>query len=184
MRWIAGTFLVLILVGSGIYFSADKDMQRLLASLPTNKDVLFWTVPQRDAGFRMLDGLPLVAPIRVIKAGDTALDLPQGDSLAIPMDIDAFMRDQRTAALVIVHDGKIRLERYGLDFDAEGRWTSFSVAKSLTSTLVGAAIHDGFIKSIDDAISDYIPALQGSAYDHVSIQQFLTMPSGLQWDAD
>ena len=50
------------------------------------------------------------------------------------------MAGQRSAALLIVHDGKLRLERYGLGFDDDGRWTSFSVAKSITSTLVGAAI--------------------------------------------
>ena len=45
---------------------------------------------------------------------------------------------------MIVHDGKLRLERYGLGFDNSGRWTTFSVAKSMTSTLVGAAIKDGY----------------------------------------
>lgn len=184
MKWIAGTVVVLVLLASGVFFSADKNMQRLLISLPTNKDVLFWTVPQRDAGFRMLDGLPMLAPARVIDAGDDVLALPQGDPLVLPMDIDAYLRDQRTAGLVIVQDGKLRLERYGLEFDAQGRWTSFSVAKSLTSTLVGAAIKDGFIASIDDAVSDYIEGLRGSAYDDVSIQQLLTMTSGVQWNED
>jgi CubicO group peptidase (beta-lactamase class C family) len=63
------------------------------------------------------------------------------------------VKDQRTAGLVIVQDGKIRLEKYGLDFSADGCWTSFSVAKSFTSTLVGAAIKDGYIKSINDKVS-------------------------------
>jgi CubicO group peptidase (beta-lactamase class C family) len=66
------------------------------------------------------------------------------------------MAGQRSAALLVVHDGKLRLERYGLGFDGQGRWTSFSVAKSFTSTLVGAAVKDGFIKSLDDKVSLYI----------------------------
>ena len=94
------------------------------------------------------------------------------------------MAGQRSAALLIVHDGKLRLERYGLDFDANGRWTSFSVAKSVTSTLVGAAIRDGHIKSMDDKVTDYIPQMKGSAYDDVSIRQLLTMTSGVQWNED
>ena len=94
------------------------------------------------------------------------------------------MREQRTAGLVIIQDGKLRLERYGLGFDAKGQWTSFSVAKSFTSTLVGAAIKDGFIKSIEDKVSDYIPNLKGSAYDDVSIKQLLTMTSGVRWNED
>jgi len=94
------------------------------------------------------------------------------------------MAAQRSAAVVILHDGKLRLERYGLGFDATGRWTSFSVAKSLTSTLVGAAIRDGYIKSMDDKVSDYIPQMKGSAYDDVSIRQLLTMTSGVRWNED
>ena len=90
------------------------------------------------------------------------------------------MAGQRSAALLVVHDGKLRLERYGLGFDADGRWTSFSVAKSITSTLVGAAMRDGHIKSMDDKVTDYIPQMKGSAYDDVSIRQLLTMTSGVQ----
>ena len=94
------------------------------------------------------------------------------------------MAGQREAGLVIVQDGKVRFERYGLGFDAAGRWTSFSVAKSFTSTLVGAAIEDGAIKSLDDKVSQYIPDLKGSAYDDVSVRQLLTMSSGVKWNED
>ena len=52
--------------------------------------------------------------------------LPPGPPLKLPVDVDAYMAGQRSAALLIVHDGKIRLERYGLGFDNSGRWTSFS----------------------------------------------------------
>ena len=94
------------------------------------------------------------------------------------------MEGQRSAALLVLHDGKLRMERYGLGFDGSGRWTSFSVAKSFTSTLVGAAIQDGYIKSMDDKVSDYIPQMKGSAYDDVSIRQLLTMTSGVKWNED
>ena len=83
-----------------------------------------------------------------------------------------------------MHDGALRLERYGLGFDAGGRWTTFSVAKSITSTLVGAAIRDGHIRSMDDKVSDYIADMKGSAYDEVSIRQLLTMTSGVRWNED
>ena len=81
-----------------------------------------------------------------------------------------------SAALLVVHDGKVRLERYGLGFDGNGRWTSFSVAKSITSTLVGAALRDGHIRSMDDKVSDYIPQMKGSAYDDVSIRRIFNVP--------
>lgn len=84
----------------------------------------------------------------------------------------------------MVHDGRLRLERYGLGFDGDGRWTSFSVAKSMTSLLVGAALRDGHIRGMDDKVSDYIPEMKGSAYDDVSIRQLLTMTSGVRWNED
>ena len=92
-----------------------------------------------------MDRLPVLSRTRVIAAGENVLPLPEGMPLEIGLDIEAYMQSQRTAALIIVHDGKVRLERYGLDFAPEGRWTSFSVAKSFTSTLVGAAPRAGRI---------------------------------------
>ena len=171
------------LAGLGWYASLDAETRGLLAAMPTDRDVLMWTVPQRDAAFRAMDRLPVLAEAREIAPSDKPLQLPAGKPLTVP-GLDAYMASQRAAGLVIVQDGKVRLERYGLDFDAKGRWTSFSVAKSFTSTLVGAAIKDGFIKSLDDKVSQYIPDLNGSAYDDVSVAQLLTMSSGVRWNED
>ena len=177
----------LVLAGAAAvagWLTLDKETRGLLASLPTNRDLLFWSQPQRDAAFRALDRLPVLAKSRVVAASGTASALPPGPPLQLPLDVDAFMAGQRSAALLVLHDGKLRLERYGLGFDGSGRWTSFSVAKSFTSTLVGAAIKDGYIKSMDDKVSAYIPAMKGSAYDDVSIRQLLTMTSGVKWNED
>ncbi|MEO8922782.1 MAG: serine hydrolase domain-containing protein, partial [Caldimonas sp.] len=179
-----GLLAVLVVVGIVGWFSLDKETRGLLATVPTNRDLLFWNQPQRDAAFRALDRLPVLAKSHVVQAGATPLSLPQGPPLMLPIDVDAYMAGQRAAALVVVQDGKVRLERYGLGFDSSGRWTSFSVAKSITSTLVGAAIRDGYIKSMDDKVSDYIPQMKGSAYDDVSIRQLLTMTSGVRWNED
>ena len=183
-KWIVG-MLVVVVAGLGfIYFNVDKNTRNLVTNLPTNRNVLFWTVPQRDAAFRSLDSIAVLAEATVIKAGSTAFPMPIGKPISLPMSVDAYMLEQRTAGLVIIQDGKLRLEKYGLDFDAQGRWTSFSVAKSFTSILVGAAVKDGFINSIDDKVSDYIPDLRGSVYDYVSIRQLLTMTSGVKWNED
>lgn len=183
-RVVLGTLAVLAIVAVGGWFSLDKETRGLLATVPTNRDLLFWTEPQRDAAFRALDRIPLLAKANVIPASGTPSPLPTGAPLKLRTDIDAYMAGQRSAALLVVHDGKLRLERYGLGFDAGGRWTSFSVAKSFTSTLVGAAVKDGFIKSLDDKVSVYIPDLRGSAYDEVSVRQLLTMTSGVKWNED
>jgi CubicO group peptidase (beta-lactamase class C family) len=179
-----GLLAALVLGGAAGWFSLDKETRGLLATFPANADLLFWSQSQRDAGFRALDRLPVLAKSRVVPVSGHPSPLPAGAPLKLPLDIDAYMAGQRAAALVIVQDGKLRLERYGLGFDASGRWTSFSVAKSITSTLVGAAVRDGFIKSMDDKVSRYIPQMKGSAYDDVSIRQLLTMTSGVRWNED
>ncbi len=177
----------LVLAGAAAvagWLTLDKETRGLLASLPTNRDLLFWSQPQRDAAYRALDRLPVLAKSRVVAASGTVSALPPGPPLQLSLDVDTFMAGQRSAALLVLHDGKLRLERYGLGFDGSGRWTSFSVAKSFTSTLVGAAIQDGYIKSMDDKVSAYLPAMKGSAYDDVSIRQLLTMTSGVKWNED
>ena len=178
--WIAGGALLAGLAG---FFSLDKETRGIIAAMPTSPDVLSWSQSQRHAGFRALDRLPFLAKASEVAPSANPMPLPAGKPLAIP-GIDAYFTDQQAAGLVILQDGKVRFERYGLDFDASGRWTSFSVAKSFTSTLVGAAIQDGSIDSLDDKVSRYIPDLRGSAYDDVSIRQLLTMSSGVRWNED
>ncbi|MDZ4308015.1 serine hydrolase [Allopontixanthobacter sp.] len=183
-KWLIAILAVLLLAGTGVFFSLDKDQRALLAHLPTDRNVLFWSVEQRDAAFRAMDALPVLSKARVIEAGDKVTPLPEGEPLAIAADIDAFMGHQRTAGMVILVDGEVVLERYGLGFGPEGKWTSFSVAKSLTSTMVGAALKDGAIESLDDKVSDYVTGLIGSAYDDVTVRQLLTMTSGVRWNED
>jgi CubicO group peptidase (beta-lactamase class C family) len=179
-----GLIVALIVAGIGGWLSLDKETRALLATLPTNRDVLFWSQPQRDAAFRALDRLPVLAKSRVVQTGGTPMPLLPGSPLKLAVDVDAYMAGQRSSALLIVHNGTLRMERYGLGFDGDGRWTSFSVAKSVTSTLVGAAIRDGYIHSMDDKVSDYIAQMKGSTYDDVSIRQLLTMTSGVRWNED
>jgi CubicO group peptidase (beta-lactamase class C family) len=98
--------------------------------------------------------------------------------------IGEYMKAYRVSGLLVIKDGKILLERYGLGRGPSDRWTSFSVAKSITSTLVGAAIQDGKIKNLDAHVTDYIPELKGSAYEGVTVRQMLTMSSGVKWNED
>lgn len=185
MRRILGVMAALVVVAGAVWMAIGPEWRALISHLPTNRDVLFWSVPQRDAAFRMLDRLPVLAESAPIKASPTPRALAAGPAIPVAeADIDAFMAAQRIAGLVVIHKGQLRLERYGLDFSADGRWTSFSVAKSLTSTLVGAAVADGAIRSLDDPVSTYVEGLKGSAYDDVTVRQLLTMSSGVRWNED
>ncbi|SKB33030.1 CubicO group peptidase, beta-lactamase class C family [Sphingopyxis flava] len=177
-RYFAAALLCAAAAGHGTLAAAQ-----VTDSLPEDLNVLFWSQDQRDVAFRTMETVPKVA-VHPVKAGGTVYPLPVGAPLAIGADVEAYMAKQRHAGLIIVQDGKVRLEKYALGYGSDGRWTSFSVAKSFTSTLVGAAVKDGHIKSLDDKVTAYIPGLKGSAYDDVSVRQLLTMTSGVRWNED
>ncbi|MDK2766733.1 MAG: beta-lactamase family protein [Sphingomonas sp.] len=144
--------------------------------------VLFWSQEER---YRNFPAMETIFPGTTAKAGRKVRALPNGAPLPIAeADVAAFMAAQNMTGLLVLQDGKVRLERYARGYGPEGRWTSFSVAKSVTSTLVGAAIKDGYIKSIDDPVTRYIPDLAGAGYDGVTIRQLLTMTSGVKWNED
>ena len=86
--------------------------------------------------------------------------------------------------MAVVDGNTIKLEHYAADHGPESVWISFSVTKSFTSTLIGAAIKDGFIGSVDDKVEDYLPRLKGSDYGRVTLKNILQMSSGIAWNED
>jgi CubicO group peptidase (beta-lactamase class C family) len=151
-------------------------------------DVLRWSQQEHQDRFPKMETL---LPHRTVKAGGKVHRLPAGKPLTITLDNDGkpetlaeYMAADNTAGLLILQDGKIRLERYGPTLGREGHWASFSVTKSITSTLYGAALADGSIRSVDDSVATYLPELKGSAYEDVTVAQLLTMSSGMRWVED
>ena len=98
--------------------------------------------------------------------------------------LDDYFKRPAARGLIVLQGDEILLERYGAGNTPETRWITFSVTKSVTSLLIGAAIHDGFIGSVDELVTDYIPRLKGSAYDGVRIRDILHMASGVAWNED
>jgi CubicO group peptidase (beta-lactamase class C family) len=150
--------------------------------------ILTWPTAQRERYIAALDTFFLT---RTVKAGPHAHALDRGRPLAAfepagerANDFGRFMHDQRVRGVLVLQDGKVRLERYAPPHSAATRWNTFSIAKSITSTLVGAALKDGDIKSLDDPVTRYIRTLRGSAYDDVTVRQLLTMTSGVKWNED
>ncbi|WP_324075868.1 MAG: serine hydrolase domain-containing protein [Erythrobacter sp.] len=145
--------------------------------------VLFWSDAQRAERFRAMEQWFAgheVPAAKVIRA------LPKGTPLspALQAEITALMQATKTAGVMVLADGKVVHEEYALGMGPKDRWTSFSVAKSFTSTLLGAAVKDGFIASLDDPVTKYIPGLAGSAYEGVTVRQLATMTSGVKWNED
>ncbi len=142
---------------------------------------LFWPSEKRDLAYRNIEK---IYPTNTVRAGKKVKRLDIGEPLAVGIDLDAYVRDQHVAGLIILHRGKVVLEKYARGYNASGRWLSQSVAKSVTSMLVGAAIQDGAITSVEDPLTKYLPELKGSAYDGVTLRQVLTMTSGVKWNED
>jgi CubicO group peptidase (beta-lactamase class C family) len=87
-----------------------------------------------------------------------------------------------TNALVILKKGSIVAEIYRNNTTADSHFISFSMSKSITSMLIGQAIADGHLRSVDDQIVSYLPELKDTAYDGVTIRQALMMRSGANWE--
>lgn len=178
------------LAGAVVLGLGACDYVKFAMHLPKDRNVLFWSVEQRDFAFRHLELIPSLK-YNTMKRGPAVHAFGQGAPLklnaadgAAPFDMDRFMTHQRAVALQVVVDDKTRLTRFGMGYGPTDRWTSFSVAKSFTSTLLGAAIRDGYIKSVDQQVKEIIPAFAGTAYDGVTIRQILTMTSGVKWNED
>ena len=148
--------------------------------------VLFWTQAEREVRFsKMYERFP---SDRVVH-GSTVHELPDGQPLTprwkdASVTLDSYMRKYHIAGVMVLQHGKIRVQRYAQGFGPQQLWTSFSVAKSFTSTLLGIALQQDYVHSLDDALVTYIPQLHGSAYADVTIQQLLTMTSGVRWNED
>ncbi|MEO8624898.1 MAG: serine hydrolase, partial [bacterium] len=138
--------------------------------------------------FRNIDRL---FPTRTIERGTKPYPLPAATSPLAnvsftskgkPYSLDEYLTLNRVSGLLVLKNGRIALERYAYGNSPSTRWMSMSIAKSITSTLIGAAIKDGAIGSINDPVTKYVPRLTGSAYDGVTVRQLLMMASGVRWN--
>jgi CubicO group peptidase (beta-lactamase class C family) len=97
------------------------------------------------------------------------------------MSLEDALEATSTNALVVVKGGKIVHESYRNGSDANTRFLTFSVAKSYVSTLIGLALADGAIRSLDDKVTDYLPEMAGGGYERATIRDLLRMRSGVDW---
>lgn len=136
---------------------------------PSVRDVYNGTISLTDDvnTFRRIDQ---VLPSAVVKAGTHPLPLPESTTqirdvsiawAAQRLSVDDYVSLNRVAGLLVLKNDRIALERYGFGNNRDTRWVSFSVVKSITSTLAAAAIYDGFMRSIDDPVVRYLPSLKG-----------------------
>jgi CubicO group peptidase (beta-lactamase class C family) len=135
-------------------------------------------------------------PTRLIPGPDTASPLPVGAEIDLlaptaavggGAEFDDFLRTNATRAFLVVHNDQLVYERYFGGSDRQALETSFSTAKSFVSTLVGIAIDEGFIGSVEDPVTDYLPELaaRDPRFQRITLRDLLTMSSGLRyWETD
>ncbi len=154
------------------------------------ENILNWTPEQQLRGYRNIDK---IHPTRAVSASGDPYPLParpvdlsgvryevEGEAF----DMDGFFEHNRVVGLLVIQGGEVLVERYAAGNTPDTKWYSFSVAKSVVNMLIGAAVRDGYIQTLDAPVTDYLPILAGSAYEGVTIRYALQMASGVEWDED
>lgn len=188
-RAVLGMLLGLTVLGAGCGREAASG-----GMPPTDERLAFVTSLFTGAEqYESFNRLAEVFPHHVMKASSTPWAFPAGELMTLPAtysfrgeqrDTRRFLEETDTAALYVVSDGAAVYENYWLTGGPDVHWMSMSVGKSFVSALIGIALGEGLIRSIEDPVTDYVPALTGSAYDGVRIKDLLQMSSGARWSED
>jgi CubicO group peptidase (beta-lactamase class C family) len=197
------TFTVALLLAScatqptGTGQSPAPDEARMIATLSERmasgeqvSGLLFLAQDERRVVFEHIDAL---YPTRTIEAGNNPYPLRDNfqDYSDLTYQVDGatytladFLTMPSAIGLLASKDGNVLLEHYAPGNDRDSRWVSFSVTKSVTSMLIGAAIADGYIRSVDEPVAYYLPRLRGTPYETSTIRNVLNMASGVAWNED
>ncbi len=164
-----------------------QDATAVVDTAPVGTRLNYFRAPYREGSFRHMDR---IFPFHVVHRAGAVSELARDDHQlgevtyqwnGASHTLEEFLQQTKTTGFLVIKDGKVVLERYFGGAGETSTFTSMSVAKSFTSTLVGLALADGKIKSLDDPITDYVPELKGSAYDGVPIKAILQMSSGVKF---
>ncbi|WP_299780619.1 serine hydrolase [uncultured Roseobacter sp.] len=181
MRIALGILILLVLAGGGGFL--------WLWTSPYWAGITLFSDGKRVENFRTMER---VFPYRDVAASGSVWAFTS-DPRPLPQtyryngelrDTATFLDETQTTGLIVVHDGVISHEEYRLGATGTSRFTSWSMAKSVLSALVGIALKEGHIGSLADRIDQYVPELVGSGYDGVTIEDALTMSSGVSFDED
>lgn len=146
-----------------------------------------WTAMEYRVGsWSALDRVPGVLS-ETVRRGPSVSPLPKSAEPTpvkyryrnMGYSLDDYLERRRVTGLLILKNGEIVAEHYRYGRTEEARFLSFSMAKSVTSLLIGAALQRGLIASLDDLASQYAKTLEGSAYGATSIRHLLRMSSGV-----
>lgn len=137
----------------------------------------FRPVARPDAPFRFAEDPVASAEAAALLREITYLH----DGAPRTVDLDATLVATGTTAFIVIQDGKVVRESYLNGFGRDSMFRAFSISKSLTSALVGAAIDQGRIRDLDAPFVEYLPELRGRGYDGITVRHLLLMTGGLRF---
>ncbi|MEX2200708.1 MAG: serine hydrolase [Dongiaceae bacterium] len=183
------TILGLVILGPAILSPAILSPAAQADEYPVGTADSMWHDPYMIGSYRHWDE---IYPVRDIPRSGDVSELARGTPIedltyvrgTTERNIDKYFELSRATGLIVLRDDEVLFERYALGADEASMFTSMSVAKSIASTLVGFAIDDGLIDSVDDPIDKYIPELAGTGYEGVPIKAILQMSSGIAFIED
>ena len=131
-------------------------------------------------------------PARTITAPKQAVPLARAASepvirygfAGLGLTLDDYLNRQPVTGLLIAKDNTILVERYQYGRTDTDRLTSFSMAKSVVALLIGIAVKEGAIRSVDDLAETYVPGLKDTEYGRTPIKALLQMASGVAFSED
>ncbi|MDX5347596.1 MAG: beta-lactamase family protein, partial [Hymenobacteraceae bacterium] len=100
----------------------------------------------------------------------------------MPAELIKMHEELGSIAFLVIKDDSLRYEKYWEKYGPDSHTNSFSMAKSIVSILVGIAIEEGKIKSVDQPVADFLPEFRKNGKKKILIRHLLTMSSGLNWD--
>lgn len=175
-KWLGRILLALLIAAVAVGLWKREEIGRLMAvnSLFAEDRIV--------ENFSNMDSAFLTVPVSRGQ-GPTA-ELSYGPETSLPARVDDWIAERAVTGLVVMKNGEIVYENYFLGTAPEDRRIAWSVSKSYLSALIGILLDEGAIASLDDPVTQYAPALEGTAYDGATIRNVLNMASGVTFNED
>ena len=119
---------------------------------------------------------------RDVRRGGETWELPNGEGFAMPEGYEGWAERTFTNAFLVLRDGEIVFEDYRNRMTPQTRHIGFSMTKTITAMLVGQALAEGEIASLDDPVAKYVPELANGGYGKATLRNVLEMRSGADID--
>lgn len=184
MKWVGIAAAVIIaVIGVGLLCFGDK-IKTIYVSLNSFKDENLAHTFQHT---------PEIQPVKKITRGEEVFQFPREENIVLADGFtfednfyvtEEFMEDTKTTAMLVIRDDVIKYEEYFMGGNEDTLFSSNSMGKSFVSALMGIAVSEGYVESIEDPIGKYVPEFVGTSLENIPIRACLKMASGINFNED